>query len=395
MALSLIMTMLCLFAPYVSAEEESTISDTDDQLIITSIEVNFPISEDSDEQCSKWADEGECDANESFMLKNCATSCATVGSHNKGTAEIYNGEDAAVSAFRFAEEFGHLYQNEDQNGMPISKVIEIHAILQKKIDEEHNEYQPSKEITHCGSKKCSAGKLWKRAESFRKEDMHDAAGADLIRALSRTGIEVDFQEKCKNMLQWALQSVRRQRDREARQAEAEALLEERRQEERVAMAEAEKRQMEYESSFVSFGEQLLIKREQSRGSSEATINADGTADATEEQTELGYDPNILHSAIDAYTTDGPQGGNCNKVLSLIKKIPPSGKSIDILLIEARCHELEGSHKQAVSAAGKLIAKAANYDPWLNGSPRMMAATLGANAAMQLGLSENVSSFLLF
>jgi len=42
------------------------------------------------------------------------------------------------------------------------------------------------------SRPCSAGKLWKRAEDMRKADVHDEAGADLIRALLKSGIEVDF-----------------------------------------------------------------------------------------------------------------------------------------------------------------------------------------------------------
>jgi len=52
----------------------------------------------------------------------------------------------------------------------------------------------------------------------------------------------------------------------------------------------------------------------------------------------------------------------------------------------------GSFKEALSASGRLIQKATSYDPWINGTPRMMAATLGANAAMQLGLSKNALSF---
>jgi len=53
----------------------------------------------------------------------------------------------------------------------------------------------------------------------------------------------------------------------------------------------------------------------------------------------------------------------------------------------------GNYKSALSAAGRLVQKAASHnEPWLNDSPRMMAATLGANAAMQLGLSENAISF---
>ena len=154
-------------------------------------------------------------------------------------------------------------------------------------------------------------------------------------------------------------------------------MEKRREEEQQAMAEAEERKKEYEAHFVNFGIQL--QESLLNGSSEATVGVDGTAETEEGDGSREIIINVMKSFIEA----GPQGGNFSETLQLIKKIPPSDKTVDILLIEARCHEMEGNHKQALSAAGKLIAKAANYDPWLNDSPRMMAATLGANAAMQL------------
>ena len=163
-------------------------------------------------------------------------------------------------------------------------------------------------------------------------------------------------------------------------------MEKRREEEQQAMAEAEERKKEYEAHFVNFGIQL--QESLLNGSSEATVGVDGTAETDEGDGSREIIINVMKSFIEA----GPQGGNFSETLQLIKKIPPSDKTVDILLIEARCHEMEGNHKQALSAAGKLIAKAANYDPWLNDSPRMMAATLGANAAMQLGLSDNAISF---
>jgi tetratricopeptide (TPR) repeat protein len=93
-----------------------------------------------------------------------------------------------------------------------------------------------------------------------------------------------------------------------------------------------------------------------------------------------------------FVADGPQGGNWDEVIELMKKLRPSDKTVDIFLIEARCHEMKGNHKFALSAAGRLISKAASYTSWKNDEPRMIAATLGANAAMQLGLSENALSF---
>lgn len=115
----------------------------------------------------------------------------------------------------------------------------------------------------------------------------------------------------------------------------------------------------------------------------ATVGADGTVESNE----------LTSTVIQSFVEAGPQGSNFNETIQVIKRIPGSQKTVEVLLIEARCHEVLGNHKSALSAAGRLIQKAASHnEPWLNDSPRMMAATLGANAAMQLGLSENALSF---
>ena len=322
-------------------------------------------------------------ANPDFMLAECAASCgvAKPETQTKRMARAYvnTSEDAAIGAFRFAEQFSSHFTH---GIIPTETVLNVARELQSSLPED---YTPPEDISHCGDKKrrpCSAGKLWKRAEELRKDDMHDAAGSNLIRAMLKTGIEVDFIERCERSLQWAFGSISRQRERERREAIEEAKLEKRRQEEFAAMAEAEERKKEYESYFVKFGESLMS----SSTSGEATVGADGSSEMSEEVQQL------INSVIQKFVADGPQGGNCGETHQLLRKISPSDKTVDIFLIEARCHELEGNHKQALSAAGKLIAKAANYDPWLNDSPRMMATTLGSNAAMQLGLSENAISF---
>jgi len=395
------------------------------EMVVLSIEIELPAKaqkrkrkpppsssgttdEDKDERCPDWAAQGECDSNPNYMLENCAAACSAIGEDDddgdeegtdesesedtvvreRGTAFVYQGEDAATGAFRFAEHYSSHYTHET---VPIPVVLDVARDLQESLLASAGGYVPPEDVTHCGgdakkkSRPCSAGKLWKRAEDFRKDDMHDAAGADLIRALLRTGIEVDFVEKCERSLQWAFGSVRRQRERERREALEEAKLEKRREEEREAMAEAEERKKEYEADFVKFGRGLQEALHE--GTSEATVGADGSAEVEESDAAP-----LVSAAIQTFLATGPQGGNWSDTLQLIRKMPPSEKTVDILLIEARCHEIEGNHKQALSAAGKLIAKAANYEPWLNDSPRMMAATLGANAAMQLGLSENAISF---
>jgi tetratricopeptide (TPR) repeat protein len=286
----------------------------------------------------------------------------------------------------------------------------------RKLEQETSNFQyvPPMDITHCGggedgsndntkkkSRPCSAGKLWKRAEDMRKADVHDEAGADLIRALLKSGIEIDFKEKCERSLQWALGSVRKQRERERRVALEEAKLEKRREMERMAMAEAEERRKEYEANFDKFTagmkEKLLngsLMMEMTAATltaaAEATVGADGTVVAADEEEDNSAKKELIENVVKSFVNG--VGESYTTTLQLLKKLSPSDKTVDILLIEARCHESLGNHQQALSAAGKLISKAANHDPWLNDSPRMLAATLGANAAMQLGLSDNALSF---
>ncbi|CAB9502707.1 DnaJ protein P58IPK homolog [Seminavis robusta] len=343
--------------------------------VVVSFEVKLfnSAAEDRNENCAEWAEEGECKANPGFMLENCGKSC---GEQSRVEVIVYQGEDAAAGAFRFAEEAG-IADSE--------KVLEVAQKLQEELSRSAPDYKPPDELIKCGKRVCSAGKLWKRAEEWKKMDAHDSAGADLLRALLKTGIEVDFIERCTKSLQWAFEGVKRQRQREEREAIEEAKLEKRREEERAAMEEAMKRKEEYEANFVKFGQQLQQSLTQTKSSREANIAPNG------EQIDSNVDE-LIAAVKETFVQEGPQGGNWNETLQLIKKIPMSDKSVDVFLIEARCHEMLGNHKFALSAAGRLISKATSYDPWINDSPRMIAATLGANAAMQLGLSDNALSF---
>ena len=146
------------------------------------------------------------------------------------------------------------------------------------------------------------------------------------------------------------------------------------------------RRAEYEAHFAKFAAGLPLAAPSSGGggAAAASVGADGTlADAD------ARNP-ILDEVFRSFA--GGDAPDCDAALGALRKIAPADKTADAWLIEARCHELAGSHKSALSAAGKLIARAADHDPWLDDSPRMMAATLGANAAMQLGLSDNAISF---
>jgi len=389
----LLVWLVALFASYrVDATSEATKSASE-QKIVASLEVelnpnanaglvNKEVDSNGEEpKCEEWAAQGECKKNPKYMNENCAASC---NSSRKAKVEVYDGEDVGIAAFRFVEEHSGDFKSSAETQDVVMKVAHQ---LQELLEEQ--KYEPPKELTHCGKRPCSAGKLWKRAEEMRKADMHDDAGADLIRALLKTGIEVDFIERCKRSLQWAFGSIQRQREREKREAIEEAKLEARKEEERAAMEEALERKKEYEGDFLKFGEKIQESIKNADITTEsASVGADGTVENETENDVKDLILNIKNSFVGA----GPQGGNWAETLQFIKKMRPADKTTDILLIEARCHEMLGDHKNALSAAGRLIQKAASYTPWINDSPRMIAVTLGANAAMQLGLSNNALSF---
>ena len=113
--------------------------------------------------------------------------------------------------------------------------MDIHKRL---ISSLPSSYVPPPALTRCGARTCTAGKLWKRAEENRRADAHDLAGADLLRALAKRGIEADFVDKCKQSLVRTFDNIKRQREREMREAEEEAKMEKRRAEEEEAMEEA-------------------------------------------------------------------------------------------------------------------------------------------------------------
>lgn len=135
---------------------DTTASSTDEFELVTSIEVNLPVQkrrrrkktssaagEDQHEQCPEWAAQGECEANPGYMLESCAASCSPTDEDEeeedepaevipKGRAFVYQGDDAAIGAFRFAEQYSSYYTNEV---MPTAAVLDLARKLQWSISD--------------------------------------------------------------------------------------------------------------------------------------------------------------------------------------------------------------------------------------------------------------------
>lgn len=113
-------------------------------------------------------------------------------------------------------------------------------------------YETPKEITHCGKRVCTAGKFKKRAEENRKVELYDAMGADLLRALSKKGLEEQIKERLHKELARGFELVKYQRKKEERERQEAEKLENRRQEELVAMEAARQRNLRDEQDWDAF-----------------------------------------------------------------------------------------------------------------------------------------------
>ena len=247
-------------------EEEDDHDDEEKRVLVAQVSMEFPSGrerppprvhiENKNAKCEEWAASGECEANPDYMMENCAKACGT-GDENKPEEEgsdddddeeepappkmvsrvamVYRGEDASVGAFRFAEEFADVYKD-----LTADQVLDVARRLEE-VSEERS-YRHPEELTHCESggkvRPCSAGKLWKRSEEMKGAGMYDTAGADLIRALLKKGLETDFVQKCHGSLERSLQGIHTQRERERRQKEEELKQQLRLEEEQQAMEEA-------------------------------------------------------------------------------------------------------------------------------------------------------------
>lgn len=325
-----------------------------------------PPTGDSEVYCGLWANEGHCDLNSDYMLHHCAGSCEQLVFRE---ATILPGEDAAAGAFRYAEDFNQYKLEKFQfDILPISTVVDIAYALQAELTDLRPDYEVDEGIANCGKELCSADMLWRRAEDQMMEELYAEAGADLIRVLMKIGTEEDYNEKCIGLLDKAFQLVERQRQREFDEDQKNARQKIRRKKERVAVMEAEARRFEHKNSWIKFGERLIASLAASRV------------------------PGWWTKVISTFTQDGPQGGNCEETLAVIKIIPLKSKTVGIRLIELRCHELLGDPMSTLAVANEMTSGKVNGDPWQNKDFHTMVVTVGANAAMQLGLSGNASGF---
>jgi DnaJ family protein C protein 3 len=413
----------------------------------------------------------------------------------EATASVFTGEDAALGAFRFGEEYS--FQGVDE-------LISLSSQLQEKLD--RAEYITPEEITHCGKRVCSAGKLRKRAEENRKVDLYDAMGADILRALQRKGLEEQVKDRMRRELEMAFQGLTRQREREHDEALRLIEVERRRSEAEAAMEGARLRRVKDDEDWAAFEQGRAISETGGTDAAaggepapkdERDLIAEVPLDLTKEvngekvkskvvatlregqhvadaafhfcaahdiksHSEVTSITGLLRKAAgDDYAPPGDESSTADdlvdlghshadagafaqagiyfaRALDLDKATPDSlqrqpresvehdlnsvmhtaqkaaeidtkfaareyqavldsaegsaSENATVLLMVARCHQQLGDPGKALTAAAQVISKSAGYGTWSRGQPRMMAVTLGANAAMEIGSEKKALKF---
>ena len=287
------------------------------------------------------------------------------------TAYVEQGEDGANGAMRFAEMFAH-------NG--VANLLSITSQLDAKAQQ--SGYTPPDDIMRCGKRgrPCSAGKLRKRAAESRKAELYDMSGADLIRALSKRGLEEPMVQRLTSELEHALRMLSKQREREAKRRQEQERMRERAAAEAEAMRQAQQRKDLDERDWDDFDASLL---ERLGAESNVHVSSDGTVEPTADT--LTYSP---LRAFSSYLAK-----DCNQTLQILESAPAgSERDHATWLVKARCHERLGQPAKALHAASILVQRAASHGTWKRGSPRMLAVMLGVNCAVEIGQEKKALRF---
>ena len=409
-------------------------------------------------------------------------------------AQVHEGEDAAVAALRFCERYSLLSAEWLQS---------IAKQLGEKVAADKPDYKPKE-----GLVLKSAGAHKKRAKEAQKDGEYDVAIVDLIRALSRKGLEDDVKAQMERSISDALRGLRSQRQAEEKEAKAAAKAAEAEKLEAEAMAEAAARKQLDEEDWARFandgvGGAAAAGATEGEGAGEGgaaaeaedavvaevglTLTNQQTKQPTQHNAKVmdGQDAhaaavdfclaNSMHSAeqvhgvaellknkIDASDYKAPghlsmssaaayikrgkesqaqgqllaaaadftraysvagaspaekqeadglaraviqlrsvmapfedafKAKEWDKALKIAERVPQQDRAnARLLLMEARCHQQLGKFSNAQRASARVLEAAASYGSWKRGEPRMMAVTLGSNAAMELGNSEKALKF---
>jgi len=166
-------------------------------------------------------------------------------------ADVYSHEDAAAAAVRFCNANDEALSPHTSERARMS--VDILNILQQKLDE--GGHKPEAEGVDLLR---TAGAYQRRAAEHHKEGRYAEGASDLLRALSRKGLESDVRDRMVASLGHSFDGLKRAKEREAKDAEERERAAERAALEAKALEEAKARRQAEEEDWKAYAEGLTV-----------------------------------------------------------------------------------------------------------------------------------------
>jgi len=161
--------------------------------------------------------------------------------------EVFDNEDAAAATVRVCY---------DTHNLDHSLAASIWKHLQGKLDEA--KHKPTPEGVDLLR---TAGAYTRRAKEHAKDGEHKLGAADILRALSRQGLEQEARDNMMRQLQYSFESMRRMKDREAKEAAEEEKRIQNKALEAEALEEAKRRRSLEDQDWKAFATKLSVPEE--------------------------------------------------------------------------------------------------------------------------------------
>lgn len=309
------------------------------------------------------------------------------GETQQASVQVYEGEDAAVAAFRYAEDHGLVRDNDVGAGYIYTIAKDLNKQL---LEVEAFEGPPDFHLK-------TVGKYIRRATEVSKDGFYDEAGHDIVRAMLRKGIDENTREQLKVHLVKALRDLPLQRRREAKEREEEAKAVARQKAEEEALEDAKRRQEADDEDWRRFADERFGDRDhvEKEVLLSATINLQKGEDVTPAIVQLGHNQKIEEAVVQFCSiNDVSEVEEVHTVLS--KHVEEKGGSHQPSALEGvEKHQAKGTklmNKAAFLDAGVELLKALLALPPNTPSDDPLRTELKTLLDSSLALHRRVTAF---
>jgi len=279
--------------------------------------------------------------------------------------DIFDNEDAAAAAVRVC------YAS---NNLDHELATQIHKHLQGKLDE--GGHKPEAEGVE---KLRTAGAYTRRAKEHAKEGEHLKGAADILRALSRQGLEQEAKDNMMRQLRHTFEGMGRQKTYEAKEAAEEAKQAARKEQQAEALEQARVKREEDEADWATYARSKIGQGAEAQGGAAivlsmpltlSTKNDEGKEEKREIPAKVHKGQDAAHGAFE-FCAAVPlfDAGQVYNVVGMLQgkmdemdyNSPLEEKTKDEHLTKASTLQAEGRYQEAGEEATRALVRSENSD----------------------------------